>query len=359
VTVVFALIIGCRRHRLPEIDSPWKQSRPLVQIIPLVRARYVHAFIDVLDRIGSPTGHLLHRARLTPDVMSGGERIIPAALAWDFIGSAAAEEGIDDFGLQAGEASIEAYGEFSRRLLQAPNLNHALQRFCQLARCEYSRADFYVSRERGRVWFCRGPIDGNDVERKHVELLVLRMMIATVRLAAGADWHPPGVFLQTNDGRCVAGHDELLSSNLRFGNRITAFEVPTELLPLRMPSRSLPLKAAEYDPLEHDLVSALRQIIASMPIGGDWGLTDIAAAVRLNARTLQRRLSDANTTFSQLVEDVRLTAAMSMVADTSMKVHDIALQLGYADQANFTRAFRRWAGVSPQAYRRQQAAGGE
>jgi AraC-like DNA-binding protein len=326
-----------------------------MQDIPLVRARYVHAFAAVLDRIGAPTGRLLDRVRLSGQVLVDGEMIIPAHQAWAFIGSAARHEGIDDFGLQAGFVSIEAFGEFSRWLLQAPNLNHALERFCHLARHEYSRANFYVSRRKGSVSFCRGPIDGSDVERKHVELLVLTMMIATVRLVAGPDWRPPWIFVQTEDRRGVDAHERLLSPNLHFGNRITTFEIPSYLLPRRLPDRAVSFNSGSYDPLDHDIVNALRHVIANMPTDDARGIAHVAGAVGMRPRTLQRRLSEANTTFSALVEEVRMTAAMAMLEDNTVRLCDIASQLGYTDQANFTRAFRRWTGVSPRTYRRHQA----
>ena len=206
-----------------------------MQIIPLVRAKYVYAYGAVLDRLGAPRRRLLERAGLSGRVLEDPEAIIPAHQAWAFIGSAAQTEGIEDLGLVAGDMSIQDYGAFSERLLQAANLNQALDAFCQLALHEYSRADFYVSRSEQATWFCRGPIDGNDPEKKHVELLVLTMMIATVRLAAGPDWHPPIVLLQTKDSRRVEQHHLFSRSTVRFGNRVTAFEIPQHLLPRQLP----------------------------------------------------------------------------------------------------------------------------
>jgi AraC-like DNA-binding protein len=327
----------------------------MTQDIPLVRTRYAHAFAAVLDRVGAPTRRLLDRVGLSGRVLDDGEAVIPAHQAWAFIGSAAEQEGIHDFGLQAGRASIDAYGEFSLRLLQAPNLHQAVQRFCQLARHEYSRANFYLSLRNQRAWFCRGPIDGSDVEKKHVELLVLTMMIATVRLVAGPAWYPSEIYLQTADPRGVDGHESLRQSQLHFGNRSTAFEVPSHLLSRPMPSTGAGSVARAYERLAPDMITALRHLIASMPSDRDWAIGPVAEAAGLSPRTLQRRLNDANTTFSALVEDVRMSTAMSMLADTSVTLRDIALKLRYTDQANFTRAFRRWTGVSPQAYRRQQS----
>jgi AraC-like DNA-binding protein len=325
-----------------------------VQDIPLVRAKYVHAFAAVLDRIGAPTNRLLKRVGLSGRVLDDCEAIMPAHQAWAFIGTAAEKQGIDDFGLQAGTASVEAYGEFSRQIGRAANLNRALELFCHLARHEYSRADFYVAREQGRVWFCRGPIDGSDVERKHVELLVLTMMISTVQLVAGRDWRPTEIAVQTRAPRGIESHEILSSSNVRFGSRITVFEIPTGLLFRQMPRIDLPSNSLPYDRLEYDLADSLRHVVSSQLSVGEPSITRIADAVGIGPRTLQRRLSRVGTTFSQLVEKVRMTSAMAMLLDGSMTVRDIALQLRYTDQGNFTRAFRRWTGVSPQTYRDEQ-----
>ena len=65
-----------------------------------------------------------------------------------------------------------------------------------------------------------------------------------------------------------------------------------------------------------------------------------------------RRLREAGLTYTGLLDEVRLEIAAEMLDEGGKKVRDIAFDLGYSDQANFTRAFRRWAGVSPSEYRR-------
>ena len=322
-----------------------------MQIIPLVRTKYVFAFGAVLDRMGSPKRRLLERVGLSERLLEDPEAIIPAHQAWDFIGSAARSEGIDDLGLVAGDISIRDYGAFSAQLLQAPNLNQALKAFCQVAQHEYSRADFYVSQTRQATWFCRGPIDGNEVEKKHVELIVLTMMVATVRLAAGPDWHPPIVLLQTKDASRVQEHHLLARSTVRFGNRVTAFEIPSHLLAKELPDAAAPNGDQDYDRLKHEFSASIRQVVGSMLDDGAPKIAAVANAVGGSVRSLQRRLAEIDTTFSDIVDEAKMKSANKMVGQSDCTFTEIAHELGYSDQAHFNRAFRRWNGVSPGEFR--------
>ncbi len=49
---------------------------------------------------------------------------------------------------------------------------------------------------------------------------------------------------------------------------------------------------------------------------------------------------------------MRFEAARKMLSDPDRKIRDVALLLGYSDAAHFTRAFQRWTGLTPSAFRR-------
>jgi len=90
------------------------------------------------------------------------------------------------------------------------------------------------------------------------------------------------------------------------------------------------------------------------------GYPDIHLTAKLlgmSVRTLQRHLAAAGVTHEVLVGRARFATAAALLQETNTKVLDIALDLGYSDHAHFTRAFRRWAGCSPQEYRRRQTGG--
>lgn len=86
------------------------------------------------------------------------------------------------------------------------------------------------------------------------------------------------------------------------------------------------------------------------------GLDEVARTLNLSSRSLRRRLDDEGTSFRDLVEDTRRQLAEQMLGTTDMKLDELAVHLGYADTASFTRAFRRWYGVSPGQYRPQRVA---
>ncbi len=76
-----------------------------------------------------------------------------------------------------------------------------------------------------------------------------------------------------------------------------------------------------------------------------------ARMLRLTPRTLHRRLVDEGTTFREVLEDVRHRLAVEHLKVPRFSLEEIAYTLGYTDFANFRRAFKRWEGMSPTAYR--------
>ena len=80
----------------------------------------------------------------------------------------------------------------------------------------------------------------------------------------------------------------------------------------------------------------------------DW----VAAKLGMTRRSLQRRLAERGTTFSRVLDDLLQEQSKRLLATGAMSITEIALRLGYADAAHFSRAFKRWTGAPPIAYRR-------
>jgi AraC-like DNA-binding protein len=84
---------------------------------------------------------------------------------------------------------------------------------------------------------------------------------------------------------------------------------------------------------------------------GTRSLDEVARRLHVSTRTLKRRLADQGTSFSAILEGVRHQRALLLLGNRQMGLADVAGRLGYSDVANFARAFRRWTGQTPAAYR--------
>jgi AraC-like DNA-binding protein len=80
-------------------------------------------------------------------------------------------------------------------------------------------------------------------------------------------------------------------------------------------------------------------------------IEDVARALELTPRTLQRRLARNGRTYRALRDEVALEEARWLLADPARSIAEIATRLGFADPSTFTRAFTRWSGTSPARFR--------
>ena len=127
--------------------------------------------------------------------------------------------------------------------------------------------------------------------------------------------------------------------------------VPRKLLHLppllvRGGSRSKPERASHPD----DLPTALREVLKGHLRDGQASLELAAEIVGTSARTLQRQLKDSGTSFSRVLDQARYEVAARMLAEPRNQAIDVAYATGYSDPSNFSRAFRRIAGVSPSRF---------
>ncbi|MDJ0945820.1 MAG: helix-turn-helix transcriptional regulator [Kiloniellales bacterium] len=99
------------------------------------------------------------------------------------------------------------------------------------------------------------------------------------------------------------------------------------------------------------LAAVVRRAIAASLVSGRTSLTGVATTAGLSVRSLQRRLAAEGLTYSQLREEIRRDAACRLIDDNDFSLAQVASALGYSDPAHFTRAFVRWHGVTPRAYR--------
>ena len=96
-------------------------------------------------------------------------------------------------------------------------------------------------------------------------------------------------------------------------------------------------------------------MIAGLALAGTVSLEAVAGQLGTSPRTLQRRLNRRGISFWALVEQSRFEIAGALLRDTDLQVQEIATRLGYSTPGGFSRAFTRWAGCAPRAFRTTSA----
>jgi AraC-like DNA-binding protein len=137
---------------------------------------------------------------------------------------------------------------------------------------------------------------------------------------------------------------------------VSGFLIPRSLFIRNIPaerSSTLPLNANKLfsEAPSSEFSESLRQIVRSYLSFGHPRIEEIADVAGMGVRALQRHLKKNGLTFKRVVDQARFQASADLLCDPHVKLIDIAYELGYSDQANFNRAFRRFTGTSPSEYR--------
>jgi AraC-like DNA-binding protein len=195
------------------------------------------------------------------------------------------------------------------------------------------------------------------LSRHIVEFLLARTAILLRRSGAPAD----AAALRHAAAAPPAAYERVLQCPVRF--RAAAYRLTLRADDLARPLRTANPEAAtalaaglrqtpaRTAPVMARLVGAVDEALAR---GERIDREALARALGMSGRTLARRLAEEQRGFAEVVDGVRRELAERLIAEPALDIGEIAGRVGFADLAAFGKAFRRWFGVSPTAYRAQR-----
>jgi len=326
----------------------------------LVRGTSLSGFVELVDDLGGDGTRLLCAVGISPAAIGDFGDFIDHLKLVEVMELAARETGTVDFGRRlAACQGIEVLGSVGAAARSASTVRKALATIERYLRA-YTPALTTSMVPEGpgaeRFEFAR-TVAGLPPYPQGAELTI-GVAVQVFRALIGATWLPSRIDFPHDPLTSVADYESYFGCPVRFGR----------------PSMAILLDVADLDrPLSSDagthhalvsylqsitpatptsIVSMVRDLIRRLLPGGTVELATVAHQVGIHPRTLQRRLDDAGVTFGELVQDVRRRTAEHYLRDSDMSLRHLATELGYMEQSAFTRASRRWFGMSPLAYRR-------
>ena len=108
-------------------------------------------------------------------------------------------------------------------------------------------------------------------------------------------------------------------------------------------------------PVNTNLIDTLKYYILQLLPLQKCSLRRLAQMLDTDPRTLQRRLAAKGTSYGLILKDIRLEEAVRSLITSSAEIKEISFSLGYSETSIFTRAFKKWTGLTPSQYRADNA----
>lgn len=332
--------------------------------------RYIALLHDALAAQGVDTARLLRMADIEPGRLEQpGAALLPMELN-AYIVAARQLTGRSDLGFELGRLiKLNSHDLLGYGLLSCRTTDQVMR---LASRYYHLMTEMFVLRYR------RGPESGEAVYSPvtAMPLEMLRFLMEAIALAHQNQ-------LQMLLGPHVTGYDIWLSmpkprhldryaalAPVRFHFDEHRLPAVTVVMGGELLDKLLPMSA----PLVVKQVEARCETLQrrAVPVDG-WGefvammlreaqgqqltLDDIAQQLNVSARTIDRNLKKENLQFRHLSQQIRFERACQLLGERGLTIAQVAQRLGFSDVANFSRAFRRFAGVSPGQYQ-QQCLGG-
>jgi AraC-like DNA-binding protein len=263
------------------------------------------------------------------------------------------------FGLLLGQhVNLQSFGVAGRLARHAPTVGAALRDLAAYFILHDNGGSVGVSIHDGSVTMSYGIHVPGIQHSDHVYDLSVTTMLNVMRQLCGADWRPDAVLLPRKRPPDIRPYRDWFAAPLHFDSILAG---------MVFEERCLSQPIADADPLLHTLLREnaslamgrqdpllhgdVRRTIRLLLLNQRCSREDVARSLGLHPRTLGRRLQAAGATFQQLLDESRADLAQQLLRDTRITIARIAATLGYRDPTIFTRAFTRWTGRTPSAFR--------
>ncbi len=340
---------------------PTRSSRP-----PTYAARNLRLLVRAAEARGVDTRALLADVGLPAATLEEPEARVSLDVVRALYREAALRTGDADFGLHLGERLPRgAFGLLDYAAGASATLGEALRQVVRYTRLVDQGGETHLAVEGERATF-RHSVPGDPLgASRHAAEFILSGTLSFARQATGVALRPREVRFEHPAPEDTSEHQRVFGAPVRFGREENALVL--EAAHLRLPLTSAdPELLAVLDrhaqellarlPPPHRFAERLRRELLPHLAEGEPRMDEVARRLHVGARTLQRRLSEEGTHFREVLDGLRRELALRHVEEGALSLSELGFLLGFQEPSAFHRAFRRWTGTTPSAWRGGQAA---
>jgi AraC-like DNA-binding protein len=255
----------------------------------------------------------------------------------------------------------EDYGPLVSFALQGRTLATGIRRLCRLGPLQNNATRFGLTRAGGSATWSLHYIAARGLRVDHHALHVLVPMIDFVRRYAGTAARPVTLHVTASAGAFRRSLESALEIPVTGGAASFGLTFPAEWLNLPLPvgtsgpAMTFAEMIAGYrtETLPNSITDTVAALLLPIIGNADIDLDLVASRLNLSRRGLQQKLNDEGSSFRDIALRVRVKRAKDRMMGGGDTLAQVALAVGYSDQAHFHRAFKSATGVTPQEFRRQ------
>lgn len=330
---------------------------------PVIRIGALEGFRSLLMEFGLSPAPILRGAGLSDAMFDSPDTVISTNSYRRALNLAAQQTGLRHFSLiLCQRQTFEKLGPVGYLVRHAPNLRSSLDRLTQYFRTHDTGSTISLSIDQGCAMWRHRLAGSNEESAVQQAEIAIGLACRLTRSALADTWAPDAVYFEHSAPADLAPFHAVFRCPVLFNQTQTGMEFPESDLdiPLRQSDAGLFAILDDYVARmgrnqSDDYTSQVRNVIEKNIEDGVTRIDDIAARLGMKRHTLQRRLKAENTSFQQLLDDVRFAIACRLLRETCASISEIAGVLDYAESAVFTRAFARRSGMTPRKWRQKNA----
>ncbi|WP_175478628.1 helix-turn-helix domain-containing protein [Bauldia litoralis] len=318
----------------------------------------------ILTELGIPVVEVLQGTDLVPADLSP-DRFLELGAMLTVLENAVARTGREDLGLMLGARQTAAVlGPLARVVRTAATLGEALSDLTAFQDRNSSAAVTYIRRQGNDVFFGYGVHDPRPTVSAITQDIVLALLTRIVtEITRGAV--RPREYLSMRPVPSNPGRWSSLGAEVRFGEAETGFYLSLEDMEFPLPTADRDLHDQAVDGIlsqpaliQTEWTQRTRRALRALLLQGFSGMPEVALHLGVGVRYLRRALAREGTSFEEVRNAVRLAIARDLLSMSTLSIGDLALTLDFATPSAFIRAFRRWTGDTPAAWREKKRCAG-
>ncbi len=327
------------------------------QHINLVRIEDVKFFVDLLMQIDADAYELLRQATIPNDINSANSYdCLPESAmlnALEVLGSHYTKE---ELGVIFWEGIRNSYmPTFVSQLSEHGSVLDACHELTELVQLSSPNSKVYPTFAAGSWWLVREKLGQKESWYEDAEMFSVLFMVEFIRSITHSTWKPEQIALVSDHSDLYNSLPTLHNVTFIYQRTATGIKIPESIME-SLPhfyggsSKPNPVKPILFN--EPTFMDTFRLAISPYLSMGKLPVKVAAEILRMNVRTLQRRLEKEGLVYKELIEDMTFELIVDAMKGSTESLTTIANKFGYSDAAHFTRAFKRRYNQTPSAFRK-------